>query len=131
MPHVPAPAQSHLRMKELWSYTGNPRDRPFPFHFPILTSAECKAAVGLEPLHTNIMPARAAVSGLFLRVVMAMSKGGDQGFSKSAHSSLSSGRDCARLVTGSDMAAPGPILYQGDFLLAKIVLPSSHSYFII
>lgn len=69
------------------------------------------------------MPVGAAVSGLFLRVVMAMSKGGDQGFSKSALSSLRSGRDSARLVTGCDMAGPGPILYHRDFLSVKTVLP--------
>lgn len=81
--HVHVPAKSHPRMKELCSYAGYPHDRPFPFYFPIITSGECKTAVHLECLHTNVMPARAAVSGLFLRVVMAMGKGGDQGFSKS------------------------------------------------
>lgn len=114
--------ESHPRMKELYSYMGYPHDQPFLFHFPILTSA-----VHLESLHTNIMPAEAAVSGLFLRVVMAMSKGADQGFSKSARSSLSSGRVCARLVIGTDMATPGPILYCGGFLSVKTVLLLSHS----
>lgn len=72
--HVPAPAQFHPRMKKLFSYTGYPHDWLLPFHFPILTSAEYKAAVHLESLHTNIMPA-CLLSGPFLRVVMAICSG--------------------------------------------------------